>query len=585
MPEFYIEECYLNGYYSECVSECESFFQTSSLDESSELYTSIMLTHAKALFHTNCVEQEMLKKCLPNEIRLATSACYSKIKQVIQELGSLFDRDQLDDEGSRVLDLSMIDYIYQSGRSCQRCLLCRKKSDLKKSHIWPRALLEDFSSGVEMPKSRRVLLVKGHSQSKYLSPKEVTFYVFCESCEGLLSKHGEAQFVPKFFRKIYDVAITGKSQSASTIEYGNWLYEFCIGIIFRGIAQRNMLKFVNSEEIYAVLVLCRSFLLECSKDTTSSAPKVGKLDVFIMISPTEARGKDTESGFINRVLNMPALYGVEEIELNDGSVTIPRTAQFFIAHFGLINILTKFECSAYTFPIESKIDPSCGTFIVPENEHRKRVLPVGVWNLFLRLAQDFEVHWLTRSVEAVEKYSRPEKKQPKKINEETFGFVSATQKDFEALKLHVGPPAPNNEYKDVSFLPEQFKVHRSNRQSYIRLPKFHHVLLHFLIPLKQEAQETMFLCVGNDETYSYQKPYVIYHFFQQDGFQLSAGFFISPTDLTAQEFLPESAEKAEVGKVACVSVFRSYIPKLLSAILEQKGFFCFSSLYLRLQSG
>ena len=266
-------------------------------------------------------------------------------------------------------------------------------------------------------------------------------------------------------------------------------------------------------------------------------------------------------------------------------MTVPRAAQFFIAHFGLINILTKFKCSTYAFTVESKIDPNGGNFVVPKNEYRKTILPVGVWNLFLRLAQDFEVNWLTRSTEAVEKYSRPKKKEPKKTHEETFGFVSATQKDFEALKLQVGPPAPNNDYKNVSFLPKQFKIHRSDQQSYLRLPKFHHVLLHYLIPLKQDAQETMFLCVGNDESYSYYKPYVIYHYFQQDGFQLSAGFFISLNDLSAQEFLPDTADKFEVDKLTPIAMFRAYIPKLLSAILEQKGFYSFNSLFLRLHSG
>ena len=314
MPEFYIEECYLNGYYNECVSECESFLKTSSLNESSELRTAVMLTQGKALFHIYCTEQEILRKQHVPKNLTRHSACYSNTKLAINLLGSLLDKDLLNDEGSRILDLCMIDYIHQTNQSCQRCLLCRKKGKLKKSHIWPKAILEDFSSGVEMPDSRRVLLVSWQSQNKYLTPKEVTFYMFCESCEGLLSRHGETQFVPKFFRQIYDVSVTEKPQSAFSIEYGNWLYEFCVGIIFRGIAQRNMLKFVNSEEIYEVLTLCRSFLLECSSDISDSALKVRELDICIMISPTEAKGKDTESGFINRVLNMPALYGVEEIQ-------------------------------------------------------------------------------------------------------------------------------------------------------------------------------------------------------------------------------------------------------------------------------
>lgn len=583
MPQFYIEECYSNGYYNECISECESLLKNC---ESDKLRSKLMLIQGKALFHAYCNDQDKLRKQqLPEKLyHQRHSTCYSKTKTVILLLGSLLDKDLLDDEGSKILDLSMIDYIYETNdlNSCKRCLLCRKKNKLKKSHLWPRVLLEAFSSGVEMPTTRRVLLVSWQSQDRYWSPKEVTFFMYCASCEDLLSGHGETQFAPMFFRQIYDVSMTGKSQSASSIEYGKWLYEFCIGVIFRGIAQRYMLKFVNSEEIYEVLTICRNFLLQCPKN---SAPIVREQDIFIMIGPTEAKGKATESGFINRVLNMPALYGVEDIQLSNGLVAVPRAAHYFIAHLGLINILTKFKCSTYTFNGECKIDPNGGIFIVPENEYRKCVLPLGVWTLFLSLAQDFEVNWLTRSTKAVQQYVKPEKKEPNKTLEETFGFVGATEKDFEALQLQIRPPIPSNVSKVVSFLPKEFKLQRSEQRSYLCLPKSHHVLLHYIIPLQQDVEETMFLCVGNDENYSSCKPYVIYHYFRKDGLQISAAFFISPDDLSAQEFLPKTADMFEVDKIIPITMFRAYIPKLLPSILMEKGFFSFNSLFLRIQSG
>lgn len=550
-----------------------------------------MLIQGKAMYQQYCIEQEMLRRYRPpkNVYWQNHSICYSKAKQAIVKLGSLLDKDCLDDEGSKFLDLCMIDYVYETNdlQSCQRCLLCRRKSKLKKSHIWPRALLEDHSSGVEMPKTRRVLLVSWQSQNRYWSPKEVTFFMFCESCEALLNRHGEIQFIPKFFRCIYDVADAQKPQSASIIPYGEWLYEFCIGIIFRGIAQRNMLKFVNSENIYEMLAFCRDYLLHCSNSESTKKPNQYKQqDIFIMIGPTEAGGEATRSGFINRVLNMPALCGVEDLQLHDGLVAVPRAAHYFIAHFGLINILTKFKCSSYCFSERWKINPKGGKFIVPQNADRMSSLPSGVWSLFLRLAQDFEVSWLTRTTEAVRQYSKSEKKEPPKELEETFGFVSATHRDFEALKLQsISPPAPNQNFKVVSFLPKHFNVLRSDKQSCMTLPKSHHVLLHYIIPLGQGSEETMFLCIGNDEVYSYCKPYVIYHYLRHDGLQLSTGFFISPDDLSAQEFLPETTDMFEVDKLTPISMFRMYIPKLLLSILSDKGFCSFNSLLLRIQSG
>jgi len=39
------------------------------------------------------------------------------------------------------------------------------------------------------------------------TPKSKTHYMFCSSCEGILSQHGETQFVPHFFDKLNNVAL------------------------------------------------------------------------------------------------------------------------------------------------------------------------------------------------------------------------------------------------------------------------------------------------------------------------------------------------------------------------------------------
>ena len=133
--------------------------------------------------------------------------------------------------------------------------------------------------------------------------------------------------------------------------------------------------------------------------------------------------------------------------------------------------------------------------------------------------------------------------------------------------------------KLVSFLPREFTVSRSGQQPIVELPDKHCILIHYLINLK-EGEETLFLCVGNGGQYSVQKPYVIYHYFKS-GLELSSGFFISPNDLTAQEFLPETEDIHEVAKIEPVSVFRQYIHKLLPTILREKGFFTLQSLLFR----
>ena len=552
-----------------------------------------LLYKAKSLFQIYRNELKKLsRRCFPPKLhRERHASCLAKTKEAILCLGSLLDQFNLDEEGSKMLDLCMIDYIYETNdlQSCRRCLLCRQKKKLLKSHIWPRSILERFGSGVEMPKTHRTLLISWQPENRYCSPKEVTFFMFCSSCESLFSSHGESQFIPNFFGQIYDTSSPGKTMEAISVTYGKWLYEFCMGILFRGLAQRNMFKFENADEIYSVLTQCRHFLLNSSKGDQSDTSVSSSLlpEIYIVIGPTEAEGQDSESGFINRVLNMPALYGVEEFQLKDGIVVIPRKAHFFIAHFGLINILTKFKPSlSYSFPDHCEIKMFGGTFLVPKNNLRKSLIPIGVWNLFLCLAQDFEVNWLTRSTEAVERYSKPEKKEARSEAEETFGFVSATKKDFEALNLQLRPPLPHlHNFKIISFLPKQFKIERLEHQSCITLPSSHQILIHYLIPLNNGIEETLFLCVGSDHdsVYSYNKPYIIYHYFNPDSLQLSVGFFINPDDLTALQFLPETSEKFQVDTFIPVAMFRENVHKLLPSIMSEKGFCSTSSFLLKLQ--
>ena len=292
----------------------------------------------------------------------------------------------------------------------------------------------------------------------------------------------------------------------------------------------------------------------------------------------EAEGED---GFINRVLNMPAFYGVERIDLSIGNVVNPRIAHYFIAHFGLINIITSFKNSKYVFDAESQVFPEGGHLFIPENNQRQRRVPPGVWTLFVKLAQEFQVDWLTRTTKAVERYSQPAKQKPSKEREDLFGIVSATEKDFSNMKLQTEQPIEVP--KEISFLPKNFKVSRVGQQSCIQLPSSHRILLHYLIPYN-EVEETLFLCVGSGGEYILQRPYIIYHYFK-NGYQFSSGFFVSADDLTAQEFLPETREFFEVNNCESVSYFRQHVHKLLPTVLREKGFYSMASLLYRIHDG
>ena len=80
------------------------------------------------------------------------------VRKVILTLGILLDENAIDEEGSRVLDLAMIEYIRTTNNlnTCKRCLLCRSKGPLKSSHVIPYFILAGYAKGMIMSTSKKV---------------------------------------------------------------------------------------------------------------------------------------------------------------------------------------------------------------------------------------------------------------------------------------------------------------------------------------------------------------------------------------------------------------------------------------------
>lgn len=551
--------------FAESLLKCEEMLK-SDPNVSSDVNNYMLLMKAKSLFQIFVDEIVMLKRqkgqVQEKFYRLQHSDCYAKVKQCIFALGTLLDKGELNAEGSQLLDLSMIHYAYETNdlRSCKRCLLCRKVAKLQRSHIWPRALLQELSSGVEVPDTKKSYLVSWQPQNRFWSPKEITFFLFCESCEHLLNQFGESQFIPHFFRKVHNSLCPDQE-----IVYGPWLYQFCIGIIFRGLLNPALMKFVNGDETYSLLESCRTFLLTIS-DSSSLNDDNSLPQVYIFLNQV---GSDTVSkDSINHLLKLRTFFGVEEIDMSDGKITKPRSAQYFLAHFGTVNILTKFKASTYKLHPTCKISSSGGSFNVPANSQRQHLIPPGVWTVLLSLT-DFQVN------RYMEGQNPGGLQQISKENIDLLGLLSSGERDLSSMLLQIQLFASSP--KMISFLPREFIV----RHSGIELPHQHRVLLHYLIIHKDSSQDTLFLCAGTGGNYSLKRLYVIYHYFK-GGFELAAAFFISSDDLTAQEFLPESQDLPTLNKISQVSSIRQYIHKLLPTILQEKGFLSFRSLSCRI---
>ena len=165
----------------------------------------------KAEFHlchklkSELLQEKKLQRHHINEYQEKHKACYQKAKNVIYKIGSALDGDYLEskEEELRMLDMAMVDCLQETNK-LERCLLCRKKAKLKRSHYFPNSILKDFCSGLAGSGDQRVLLPSVNYQGGTKAPKEIIYYMLCQECEQLLSKRGESQFRPDFFLRIYD---------------------------------------------------------------------------------------------------------------------------------------------------------------------------------------------------------------------------------------------------------------------------------------------------------------------------------------------------------------------------------------------
>lgn len=625
----FIRGCYANGRYNECVHICNH----SSVKSDNH----IQLLRAKSLYMLFSREVLRLRKSealiSPESFHSRHIKCYTKAKEIILIL-SKNELTQTDTEASKMLDMAICELIAETNELCdvQVCYLCRRnllnissdkfddqlnkaakssvkpkhesgmempisapstsqqskkeKSKLARSHFFPHSILKKFSNAHPLPSDRQTyvdLYLRGRESDRLRSARQVTYFMLCHECEGLVSRNGEEQFPSLFFNKIYDKNDPQKSKSVLEIEYGKWLYTFCLGMIFRNLHIHRGVLYVNKDEVYKLLLQCRTCMLN-----VDSIPSIeDKPEIFILVNPLFASDEDMHGhGYINVVLNNTCAAVLRGISLDSGT-SQEMCVHFFIIHIGVINILVKFT-PAENVHISDKylVRPEGGVYPVPPAESRRQLLPLGIWKLFQSIAQDVEMRMREYPVKLDEKLNRLPSYQPDENVKDVFGIVEGFEMDKQAIfnKGGVIPsPSPSGS-KVLNLLPSDIQVRPSYHPSAVLLPKGHHLLLHYTEYLSESKRHSiLFLCIGNGGIYSCNRPYIIWHH-ERPGLKSSVGFFFSTDDMNATEFLPDDHPKANLkgSKPTALAPFVKRLPQLLPQMLKLKGFFSLQSLLLRI---
>ena len=588
--------------YERCFNACGKILQISSSD--SDIKKTSLLK-GKSLFHLcNKNINKLPKQISPNNLKVnkILTTCIEYATEAVNLLGFAHDHNCIDEEGSKYLDLCMMFLISSVNalNKCQRCLLCLSNLKLRKStvgvkqykglqhsHVVPKAILEAFSSGLIKTSSRRIFRFCGTEKilSQLKSAKEGTWFILCSNCEQLFGVF-EEQFVNSFFKKIYDVSNPTSPLQAQKIEYGRWLYQFCISIFFRGVAvldipcNDSMKRFQNSEKLYEIFLRCRQILLApCNSSRAILYPSAHVLINSTSPTPEESQLYTT----IHEVLVSPEMLSVAAGKDSKDCFVGPSKANLFLAHMGIINVVIDVESV-----IPSKdhsVSPIGGSYHIPHDNDRNRYIPPDVKECFYTSARQMEVQKETISDKLRKSHwAKGIVASPPNDREQTFMVHPAQRKDSEVLRQGgVRPSQHSSKIKVMNFLPPELNLVR--RSGLVEHPPGHRVLFH-CEPDRSQYQGssssfdkgiTLFLAIGDgSKRYPADKPYAIYHRYDP-GLEFNMAMFVSSVDLSVTTLITDGSPQHTAEMLFKDTHFRQNIQQTLRAALYQMGFGNFRS--------
>lgn len=530
----YAESCYQHGRYEECILWCDHVRQHASIDTESN---GAKLLKGKALYQSyeerfQCFLKVKSTTSQGPEPPMLINECLAKMKESILLLGTAYDYNFLDEEGSKILDWAMVDFIREANKlnDCKRCLLCRKKNMLKRSHVYPRSVLKIIAEAHINEGEHRVYLhdLRGRVSAK--SAGEITYWMLCGTCEERLSQNGENEFCKEFFSPIFQASqqlaekeVAQAAIAPDSIQYGQWLYNFCIGVLFRGLAVSMMPHCRNREEVYSVFLKYRNCILSLpvkikkAKETGTPEPKKGGIDtpVVVLINPTSA-SLHKRNPFLPTTLLSTSSSALASVRLDDGQPNFTLDAHFFLLRLGLVNVLVEFEgINDAVLKEKYSIQPDGGTYPIPSESERWKNIPYGLQVLLDKDVDDnqstnIEYLLMLASDQQILKYALHD-----------VSGSSSTAGDFEiqAEDNQIDTSLQSQEQlfdnaTHINLLPTGFSF--SNQMgcftySSVNLPKYHRILLHATDP---DASVTAFLATGAGAEFSPDSPYLIILLFQ-----------------------------------------------------------------------
>lgn len=558
---------------------CQQITESGSDYKSSTINT-ITLFHGKSSYYIFKQKLLAVKKLVETSPGYSEKRrdCFEDAKLAIHLLGIAYDANSIDAEGYRLLDTASMLAMSESSSS-PRCLLCRsKQKKLARSHICPRAILDDFAKACDAPSSGKAFFVNWPWQAGFgstvKSAGQVVIKLLCHDCESILSKN-ESHFLPKFFRKFYDKNDPTCIEIAQDIEYDEWLYQFCIGLIFRGMTSQfsgYRDEYLNEDEVYCIFVQCREALLN-----SISGPQVS-----MYIAPTAATDEsELSSSLINTAIHHPFHFFFTQKMGMYAYHQLSRYALSYTFQIGMLMTTVKFSLADWTLDPSLAISPGKGVFRVLPNRSRRQTIPDPLWKTILAGAIRLEKEMIEQpqrptAQPLLSSSAVPESSYMKSILE-SISNVRGVGKG----SLLEGHP------KIVDYIPAAITISHphgfENSTGKVELPSGHNVLLHLTVPRQGEVGDTVFIVVGEGPSYGTNNPYLIFHHYEP-GLQTNFSCFFSPCTFEFSGFLPDRNPKKLLDEAFKKSGIMETSKEIISLVLRTSGFRNYHSLLYWMQA-
>ena len=348
--------------------------------------------HQRQMWHI--LEKRLLDVAVPWKIGDFVDRCASNAKKAIRDLGYALDEGVLDEDGSYLLDMAMLNYVLIKKQldDCHRCLLCRRRGvKLLKSHTIPKFILQKMTQQINESLKKLGIEADGglfQNVSGHLkldsSKRATTYTLLCERCEQCLSQNGEKQFQDKFIPLIFS-----NSVEIQNVDYDSNAYSFCLGVLFRAFVNNTFIHFANADEVYSIFAACRQHLLQLpakiteKKEIPNPPPVIGTKkmslpNVYFIINPSELHVQNTNILFLASYMG----FGAGTWYLRTPLSREPQTdlCHAAVVHMAVCNIIVPFT-PAQRPPLNDcyRMNPQGGVYPVLPEIKRWSATPPGIY--------------------------------------------------------------------------------------------------------------------------------------------------------------------------------------------------------------